>query len=130
MDLATCGTLSYKKKILTASLGSYYELILVTCDILDSLVSDSAAGHVEAGEVDQVPAHDVGHLVRGDVSDVELSETHQTRHGADQGPGEVPAAGDLSILGQTIPQSLTDNKKIFVKQSSKFLQELIFLVLF
>ena len=100
-------------------LGSYDELILVTCDILDSLVSDSAAGHVEAGEVDQEPAHDVGHLVRGDVSNVELSETHQTWHGADQSPGEVPAAGDLSILGQTIPQSLTDNKKIFVKQSSK-----------
>ena len=69
--------------------------------------------------MDQEPAHDVGHLVRGDVSDVELSETHQTWHGADQSPGEVPAAGDLSILGQTIPQSLTDNIKIFVKKSSK-----------
>ena len=79
LDLASYGTLSYKN-IFYGFLRSYDELILVTCDILDSLVSDSAAGHVEAGEVDQVPAHNVGHLVRGDVSNVELSETHQTRH--------------------------------------------------
>ena len=81
--------------------------MVLTCQILNGLIRDVAVRHVEADQEREVTADGGDELVRGDVSDVETGEAGEAGEGERNCPAEVPAAGDLPVLRQTAPQSLT-----------------------
>ena len=78
------------------------------CQILDGLVRDVAVRHVQVHQGRQVAADGTDELVRRYVSDVEAGEAGEAGQGEAEGPTEVPAACDLSVLRQTTPQPLTE----------------------
>ena len=80
---------------------------VLTRQILNGLVRDIAVRHVEADQEREVTADGGDELVRGNVSDVETGEAGEAGQGERKSSAEVPTAGDLPVLRQTAPQSLT-----------------------